>query len=237
MKICIFAHTFPRFSGDPSAPFMGELSKALGEIVDLFVLVPYDEKLNLKSFTEFKTISYKYIWPSKFHKLGYSRTLQGDKNMKLETYFLSPLLILFGLFKLVWLIKKEKIDLVSAHWMLPNGFIAALAKKITGTKYTITIPGSDVYISNKNPIFRFMAKVAIRNASCVLSDSSFYLEQLKNLPVIPHKSLIIRYGVDTDKFNLRTKDIDLLNTLHLSDNDKIILGVGRFVEKKGLFIY
>ncbi len=236
MKICIFAHTFPRFSGDPSAPFMGELAKALGKIVDLFVLLPYDEKLKSNSFKEFKTINYKYIWPLNLHKLGYSRTLQGDKNMKLETYLLSPLLIFFGLLKLIWLIKKEKINLVSAHWMLPNGFVAAVAKKITGTKYTITIPGSDVFISGKNPLFKLMASVAVNGASCVISDSSYYLKQLKSLGITSVRSTVIRYGVDTNKFNIGVKDIGLLKKLNLSAQDKIVLGVGRFVEKKG-FIY
>lgn len=236
MNICIFTHTFPRFPGDFSAPFMGELAKVLGDIVKLFVLLPYDKKLNLKSMAKFRVVSYKYIWPLQLHQLGYSRTLQGDNEMSSRIYLLSPFLYFFGLLKLIWLIKKENIELVSAHWMLPNGFIAAIAKIITGTKYTITIPGSDVYVSGKNPLFKFMAKVAVSGAGCVIADSSYYLEQLKALDIIPTKSRVIRYGVDINKFNIRTKDKDLLRKLELSIRDKIILGVGRFVEKKG-FIY
>ena len=60
MKICIFTHTFPRFRGDSAAPFMGNLARALGQMGhQVYVLVPFDPKIDLKSVKDYKIVTYK----------------------------------------------------------------------------------------------------------------------------------------------------------------------------------
>lgn len=227
MKICIFTHTFPRFSGDTVAPFMGVLTDALAKLGhEVFVLTPFDEKIKAEEKGNYKLVTYKYIFPNRLHLLGYSKTLKGDRSMSVFGYILSPLLYFFGFLALFKLVRKEKIEVISSHWIIPNGFIASLVSKIIRVPFTVTIPGSDVYMGAKNFFFRWMVGVAAKNASYVVSDSSYYLQQLNNLGFYPDKTEIIRYGVDVDKFKLQTQK-------HVYP---IILVVGRMVAKKG-FVY
>ncbi|MFH1826853.1 MAG: glycosyltransferase [bacterium] len=232
-KICIFTHTLPRFSGDPSAPFIDELARALVKLGnEVFVLTPYDQKIDKTYKRPYKVIPFKYIFPEKFHILGYSKTLKGDKSMNLIGLILSPLLYFFGFFALSKLVKREKIDIISSHWIIPNGFIAALVSKITKIPFITTIPGSDVYMAGKNFFFKWMTGFAATNASFVVSDSQFYLQQLKDLGIYTSKTKIIPYGVNSKKFTIVKKDKTLLAKLNIKD-EEVLLATGRMVAKKG----
>lgn len=235
MKVVIFSHTFPRFEGDSCAPFMGNLASSLyKKIKDLFVLIPYDHKI--KKDRGYKIKTFKYAPFNSFHLLGYSRTLEDDKKLKWYVYLLSPLYILFGVISLLKLVRYQKIDLISAHWIIPNGFIAYLVTRLHKIPYIVTIPGSDVYLSGKNKFFYLMTKLAAENADVVISDNLKYLEQLKKLEIKPGKTKVINYGVNIDSFKIGNKDRELMLKYKFSENDFIILAVGRLVQKKG-FIY
>lgn len=233
MKICILTHTFPRFNGDTSAPFMGELAEALvKEGHQVFVLTPFNKEIDTEISRTYKLVTYKYIYPTKFHLLGYSRTLNDDKKLGFLNILLSPFLYFFAFINLVKLAGKEKIDVISAHWVVPNGFVAAAASLITKTPFVATIPGSDVFMGTKNFFFRWMVGVAVKMAKYVVSDSPYYLEQLHSLGFYPLNTEIIRYGVDSKKFEIKSKDKNLLAKLEIKD-EKVLLAAGRMVSKKG----
>ncbi len=233
MKICIFTHTTPRFPGDTAAPFIGTLAEAMAKKHDVFVLAPFDKKIKRTSHQPYRLVTYKYIFPDSLHRLGYSRTLEGDKTLSAINFILSPFLYLFGFLALLRLVKKERIDIISAHWIIPNGFLAAWVKIVAGVPFTVTIPGSDVYMGRKNFFFKWMVGFAANYADYVLSDSSYYLRQLDNLGFKPRKRMIIRYGVNAQKFRPMTKNETILRKLGLGKGDLIVLAVGRLVAKKG----
>ena len=132
MKICILTHTFPRFDSDIAAPFMDGVAKSLCQKNNkVFVLTPYSPLFKNTKKNPYRLITYKYIFPNYLHFLGYSKTLTNDKKIPFINLLISPLLYFFGFIALFRLIKKEKIDLISAHWILPNGFIASLALQVS----------------------------------------------------------------------------------------------------------
>ncbi len=227
----------PRFKGDTnSASFISELADGLAnQGHKVIVLTPYDPLFkNYKR--NYKVLTYKYIWPISLHKSGYSRVLQGDKTIKSQMYILSIIMSLSALWNLILVCKKYKIDVVSAHWVIPNGFIAYLASLITGVPYTVTIPGSDVYLAGKSLFFRLPTKLAALNASWVVSDSEYYLDELRILTINPKNVSVIRYGVNTRLLKPSSRPQEILSELKIENNYKVILCLGRFVEKKG-FIY
>ncbi len=236
MKICIFTHTFPRFPGDTSAPFMGELVEELAKKNEVIVLTPFEKEVRIKLKRPFKLITYKYIFPDSLHILGYSKTLSDDKKLSVLGFLISPFLYVFGFIALLRLVKKEKIDVVSSHWVVPGGFIASWVSLLTGIPYTTTIPGSDVYMGTKNILYRSLVNFGAMRANWVISDSKHYIEQLKSLGSKPKNVSIIRYGVNSSKFKPAKKDLTLLKKLGIDKNKLIVMGLGRFVAKKG-FIY
>lgn len=234
MKICILTHTFPKSRQDTTAFFMHPLVLGLiGVGNEVVVLTPYNTELEVKDFP-YRIVSYKYVWPSFLHRLGYSRTLQAGAKLKLETYFLSPFLYFFGILALLRLCRKEKFHLVSSHWILPNGFIAFMASKLLKIPYTVTLPGSDVYVAKKNKLFSQMAVLAANNASAVLADSPGFLDDLLKLGAKIKRRGIIPYPVEVEKLKPGTSgQKKLRQDLNLKEGEIIIMGVARLIYKKG----
>lgn len=236
VNICVFTHTFPRFHGDPIAPFIKDFAYGLSNCNNnVVVLTPYDKHFspdkNLKSM---RIKLYKYIIPDRFHVLGYSRTLAGDQKLKLFVYPLAPLMFLFSFIALLKTIYTYKIQIISAHWILPNGFIGAIVSKISGIPLVVSVPGSDVYLAKKNLVFKIMAKIATKQASYIVSNSLRYLDELGNIGIDRKKFKEIPYGVDINRYTYPPKDkLRLRERYGIKENEKIILAIGRLVEKKG----
>lgn len=237
MRICIFSHTFPRFPGDTSAPFMENLAKALADAGHkVFVLVPYDSKFQLDVKRNYTLVTYRYIFPDTLHILGYSRTFSEGRKISSVTYLVAPFMYLFGLVALWRLVRKENIDVINAHWLIPNGFITRIVSFITRVPYVASIPGADVRVGGQNEMFRRMVGVASLGANYVVSDSSHYILQLHKLGFYPKNVDLIRYGVDTKKFKPTQKDVGILKNMNFNRTGPIVLAVGRMVVQKG-FIY
>lgn len=237
MKICLLTHSLPRYKSDSAAPFIDQLGESLTTFRNkVFVLTPYDKKIDSKLKRNYKMITYRYIFPDNLHLLGYSRNLDKNQSLKKYTYFLAPFFLIFGFINLLVIVKKERIEVITAHWIIPNGFIAALVSIVTNVPFIVTVPGSDVYLAGKSNIFKQMAKFSAQKASFVISDSIHYLNQLKGLGIILEKTKVIRYGVDMKKIKPLSKSKKLLENYNLDTKTRIILAVGRFVPKKG-FIY
>lgn len=237
-------HTFPRHKKDFAAPFMDGVASGIVEAGnEVFVLTPLTPGFKRKKTDQkYKIITYKYVFPDSLHRLGYSQTLSNDMELKTVMWLLSPLMYFFGTIALIRLIKKEKIDVVNAHWILPNGFIAGVAKIFTGVKVVSTLPGSDVYMAQKNFFFGFLAKFATLMSDWVTSNSPQLLDDLAEVNTkdgsgqkrLKKKFSPIIYGVDPKKFRPTTKMREIIRKkLNVPDNDLIVLGVGRLVAKKG----
>lgn len=237
MNICVLTHSFPRFQDDPTAPFMAGVCEGLSQVGNkVFVLTPESPLFKTsRNNIHYKLIRFKYAYPSSFHLLGYSQTLINDTKIRSRVYFLSPFFFLFGFLSLLQLVRKEKIDIVSAHWILPNGFIAALVKKFAKIKVVSTLPGSDVYIAKKNILFRYMAFFAAKNSDGITSNSVQLKDDLLSLGAKVNKFKHISYGVDTKFFKPDQRKKSMMRKkFRVSSDTVIVLAVGRLVEKKGL---
>ncbi len=221
-NILIMSQTFPLNKRDHTAHFMLDFSTGFAELGhNVIVLLPFHPNLTINYLVpNLKVVSFKYIYPTKFHKLGFGKTLVNDQKIKWFVYLLFPFYFLSAVVNLYQLTRKEKIDLISAHWVLPNGLISALVSRLTGIPLIITLPGSDVYLARRNIFFNFATKYAIKSATKVISNSP---QLLKDLNIKDGK--VISYPVLPNKVQRAKK------------NSKIIIATaGRSVEKKGFEI-
>ena len=238
MRICILTHTFPRFPSDVAAPFMYGVAKSLVDSGnEVFVLIPFSPKFSwAKKTLPFKLVTYKYIYPDSLHKLGYSETLTNDMGLPFSMWLLSPFMYFSAMFALFNLVTKEKIDLINAHWILPNGFIASVVSLFTGTPVVSTLPGSDVHMVKKNILFNLLGRFATWKSTWVTSNSMqliYDLQAATGINLVKKSSMII-YGVDTKKFYpTKFATANIKNKLDIGKDNLVVLSVGRLVEKKG----
>ena len=239
MKICVLTHTFPRFPGDPNAPFVKSLSKSiarLGHRVE--VITAFDPQFVLPDDrAELPVHLYRYIYPDRLHILAYSRTIEGNIRFRRRVFFMSPLLILFGFLKTLKIAHSMKADIIHAHWILPNGFIGALVSYILNIPLVITLHGSDVFTAEKNRLFSFMASVAARRASWMTTPSPDHFQRLQALGVSTKRMELVPNGTDPDTFRpskeLRKK---VRSRLGIKEKDIVVFALGRMVYVKGFDI-
>lgn len=234
MKVCVLTHGYPRTKNDYVAPFMRVFALAMVEAGNkVVVLTPHTEGLK-KSEKSFKIISYKYIYPESLHLLGYSKTINADVKLKKNSYILIPFMILFGTISLIKAIRKEKIDVISVHWILPNGLIAYMASKITKTPYTISFAGSDVYVANSNPLFKTAARIIGNNASALVTSNKRLMNAGLSVGITNVKTALIPYPADVSDYKPLKRGLSKYRTKHnITDRDLILFALGRFVYKKG----
>ncbi len=234
MKICVLTHTFPRNKEDVAAAFMKEFCDGLVENGNKVVVVtPYDPNF-VRSGDPFKIHLYKYIFPERLHLLGYSRTMEADIKIKKIAYILLPFMLIFGFLATLSAVRKQKSDLISVHWIIPNGLIALAVSKLTGVPYTITLPGTDTYLAGKYKFIGYLARFIARNSKGMYSNSSWHLNKIIKLGSSPEITEVITYPVDTKRFKPIKTGLDKYKNLYkIKKNDIVILAVGRLVYKKG----
>ncbi len=236
MKIAVLAHSFPRFPGDTHGPFVKHLSEAIAqEGHEVHVLVPWDEKIGLDPQTPLHIHPFKYVIPKSWHLLGYSRTMQRDTGMKRYAYLLAPLYFAFAERALLQLVRRENIDLMHTHWILPNGYVASRVSRRTGVPYVATLHGTDVFMAERNGLFTHLGKKALEGASWVSSCSGDLRDRLLRLGGSEHADKVDLVSNGTQLVPRPQAKNIAATRQHwgFDSDDQILLGVGRLVDKKG----
>lgn len=235
MHIGVLTHNYPRFSGDFSGTFVEALCEDLAvQGQQVTVYAPYDPAYNRPLHARVDLQLYRYAWPDSLHKLGYMRTMQSDLALRLEAYALSPALFARGIQATLAGARRSRPDVLHAHWLLPNGFIAAVASRRLGIPLVVSIPGSDAQVARSNPLFRSMARFALRQADLLTANSADLRDAVLPLGADLSKFDMIIYG--TDPASLRPDETGvaaLRADLGIGAGDVVALCVGRMVPKKG----
>lgn len=235
-RILVLTHNYPRFSGDFSGTFIEALSEAMQAQGDqVTVLTPYDPRFARQSSDHTVNLrTYRYVRPDRLHVLGYMRSTRGDRALRFSSLALAPLMFFFGTVATLRLACRQRPDIVHAHWLLPNGFLGAVASRLLHIPLVISMPGSDVMVSGLNPVFRRMARFAFRQASAVTTNSDDLRQAAAQLGAGVDNVRLIIYGVDPQAIAPdASQRAPLRALLGLSNDAPVILAVGRLVAKKG----
>ena len=235
MHIGVLTHNYPRFSGDFSGTFVEALCEELAvQGQQVTVYAPYDPAYNRPLHARVDLQLYRYAWPDSLHKLGYMRTMQSDLALRLEAYALSPALFARGIQATLAGARRSRPDVLHAHWLLPNGFIAAVASRRLGIPLVVSIPGSDAQVARSNPLFRSMARFALRQADLLTANSADLRDAVLPLGADLSKFDMIIYGTDPAALRPDETGVAALRAdLGIGAGDVVALCVGRMVPKKG----
>ncbi|SPP99514.1 putative GDP-mannose-dependent alpha-(1-6)-phosphatidylinositol monomannoside mannosyltransferase [Candidatus Sulfobium mesophilum] len=128
---------------------------------------------------------------------------------------------------------KERVDVVHCGDFFPGGIIGLLVKKLLRKPYVYYVHGEGYSWFNQ---FRFQPKIRrmiLRNADRIVAACSYAEEGVRRDLNGYHDRIVrINPGVDYGRFDPGWKDEALLKELGL-ENKKVILTVGRLVDRKG----
>lgn len=235
LNVLFLTQTYPRFPGDTAGPFIRDLARGLVRGGDrVTVLTPH--AAGLPGHWEDDGIavaSFRYA-PARLERVGYSRTLEADERVKPGAALAAPLYALGARQAVARALRRARFDLVHAHWIVPNGVVAAAAGR--RAPLAIGLHGSDVFLAEK-PGVRRAASWALGRAALLTGCSPELVERVCALGFPAARSRVIPYGVDVEQFSpLPGRGLRWRERLGVPAEAPLLLSVGRMATKKGFHV-
>ena len=233
LQLLFLTQTYPRFEGDTAGPFIRDLARGLVRGGDrVTVLTPHAEGVAAGwDDGGVEVVSFRYA-PERREVLGYGRSLEADERVKGAAALAAPLYALAARRAVRRQLGRRRFDLVHAHWIVPNGIVAAAAGQ-TRVPLAIGLHGSDVFLAEKAGV-RTFARWALSRARLLTGCSPELVDRVRTLGFPAERSRVIPYGVDVAAFSPAPERRSLWRErLGIPDGAPLLLGVGRMATKKG----
>lgn len=236
MKILVTSSTFPGADFDGSRPrFVYDLAEALAahpDVEEVVAVVPHHPGAPTRErMGAVDVVRFRYWWPTGAERLtpNMRQRMRASTLAKIQV----PFFFLSELWALWRTIVRRGVDVVNAHWMIPQGLVAALVRGWArpGFSLVVQLHAGDVYQLARMPFGRAIARFVVRRSDRVLASGSHVRDTLDTLLGYDAGAIIQTMGVDgavfrTTSANESPESVDFA--------DGFILFVGRFVEKKGV---
>ena len=225
-KILIMTSTFPRWQGDTDPPFVLELALRLIDFCDIVVLCPHAPATKTREIVAGILVKrFRYFF-SCYETLAYGGGILNRFRQSRFYYCLVPFFLAGELAATIRCLISDRPDIINAHWLIPQGLIAVLAKIVAGSKAPLvcTLHGGDIF-GLKGPLLGALKSFVLKRCAAVNVVSNAMAETVTG------------YGIDQKRINVIPMGVDLKNSFIPGEPAKIpksLLFVGRFAEKKGL---
>jgi glycosyltransferase involved in cell wall biosynthesis len=123
-------------------------------------------------------------------------------------------------------------DLIDLHWTFPDLPCGNWLSKKINKPFNVTLRGMEAFHLQDSGLRKHIVAYYLKKANKVISLSEEMARKADELSNTAAKTVVIRNGVDTDKFYYLDQS-ECREKLSLSTNEKIILGVGALIHRKG----
>jgi glycosyltransferase involved in cell wall biosynthesis len=222
----VLTSTFPRWQGDSEPPFVYELSRRLADSFEVHVLAPHAPGSQTAEVMNGVHVHRFRYGPTSFERIAYQGGILANLKKSPILLGLMPFFLAAQFLAAARLLIRFRIRLIHAHWIIPHGVLALLAKRICGWRVRVvcTSHGADLY-GVKGPVFRQIKKMVARGCDHLTVVSRSMRTDVLRLDVEPAKVSVMPMGVDLQRRFVRPPQPAPVQSL---------LFVGRLVEKKGL---
>jgi glycosyltransferase involved in cell wall biosynthesis len=223
------ASTFPRWKQDTAPPFVYNLSSGLAQKGhEVHVLAPHtkgaaaEEELGLLRVHRFRYA------PVRWESLCYDGGILQNLRRKPALWSIVPFFLSAELMAALRIIRRHRIELVHAHWFIPQGFVAALSNLIKPLPLIVTGHGGDV-LATRGKFRKSLVRFAAKRADVCTVNSRAMSDEAQRLTGCEMRT--IPMGVDQSKFRVPSGSNAVRK--HEDEFPKLLF-VGRLVEKKGV---
>jgi glycosyltransferase involved in cell wall biosynthesis len=235
VNILVLTSAYPKFDGDATAPFMASITEhvaARGHSMHV-VLPEHADWARPSVEGNVHYHRYRYSPSRSWTPWGYAQSLEGGVKLKRRLYALAPAVFVSARHACRRLTARERFDVIHAHWVVPNGFIAAGISDRRRIPLVVTLHGSDISLVERKPWLGRLARRAFARSTVVTAPSDDLLQRASRLGATGQVELI-PWGADPDVFRPDPDGAQRVRRLHgVAESDVLVLGVGRFVRWKG----
>ncbi len=226
-RVLVMASTFPRFAGDSTPPFVLRLCQAMqAEGWESLVLAPHAAGLAPDEVLEgVHCRRFRYA-PARLEKLAYGGGMLANVRAAPWLWLGVPFYLLGLLLAAARLVLGGNLRVVHAHWIIPQGLVAVLLKKILfwrPLRVVLTAHGGDLH-ANMGGLGRRVLRWTMREADAlaVVSEDMRQLAMALGMPA--ERVVVASMGVDIEAFCPPAEPAARAG----------LLFVGRLAEKKGV---
>jgi glycosyltransferase involved in cell wall biosynthesis len=235
LRVLAVTSSYPRFEDDPIAPFIESITRHVGARGHTtHVVLP--ESHAWRRPTEEVGIHYhpfRYSPRRSWTPWGYAASLERGNAIRKPLYALAPVVFLSGVRACEHVLQEHPCDVVQAHWVVPNGPIAAYVARRHRLPLVLSLHGTDISISEGSRWLGRLARWSLAEACAVTAPSADLLQRAKVLGARGRLELI-PYGADPARFEPDARSrMEARKRLGLRADDVAVLGVGRFIPLKG----
>ncbi|UOY01235.1 glycosyltransferase [Blastococcus sp. PRF04-17] len=228
-RLVVLTSSFPRWPGDNTTPFVRQFAEHVADSGrEVLVLAPHHrgaavteqlaERLAVRRF--------RYFLPYAQEDVAYG----GNAVARVRKTPLYALKLALFLLSSLAAVVSARPRIINVHWLIPQGLVATVAKRIAGARVVITIHGGDV-LSLNGRVLRKVKRFILERADVVVANSAFTASACRSL----HDGRayeVIPMGIDVDRFRAAPRSAELVRRHGLGDFT--VLFVGRLTEDKGL---
>ena len=222
--VCLITNAYPDFEGSPRGVFvkqMVDLMKGNGYRFSVVTPRIFDRSRRLE--TNGSETIYRFDFLSENRLLvDYGRI----PILRMMTYMVA------GVSKGLQIVKRDRCDLIHAHFTVPAGLIGVIVARLLGRKVILTAYGTDISWRGSK-VVEACSRFVLRHSDYLVVISEYTREKVQRfvksgIPI----EMIYAAGVDTRKFNPNKNGSEARRELGLHDTDFVLLFVGNLVERK-----
>lgn len=227
-SILVLTSTYPRWQGDTEPAFVHFLCRQLTDKYKVIVLAPhYPGSLRKETMDGVLVYRFRYFFAFS-EKLAYDGGIIENLKGNALKWLLVPFFVVSQFSYLLILARKYKVKLIHAHWVIPQGLLAILSRKLrlvpNNVRILCTSHGGDLF-SLQGGLLQSLKRFTFRNSDHATVVSTAMRDRL------------VAMGCRTDNVSIQPMGVDLSRQF-IPDKDAIktrdIIFVGRLVEKKGV---
>lgn len=224
-KVLVLTTTYPRWRGDTEPAFVHNLCRELAGEFEVTVLAPHASGCQYSEQLDGVTVRrFRYL-PFGWQKLAYDGGIVPKLKQSPWLALQVPFLFLSMFMHALYLCRKENIHVIHAHWLMPQGLIAVIIKKVLRQKLQVitTSHGADLF-SLKAPLLQKLKVYVIRHSDTTTVVSQAMRDFCKNILKVDKQIIVQSMGVDCQQV--------FVDRTAFSARSGMVF-VGRLVEKKG----
>ena len=228
LKILTLTSSYPRTEEDSASIFLRHLAENLSQrCIKVHVLTPSDKKGGNYLEKNVSVHRFRYFF-ERLQLLAYGSGILSNLQHNPWLWVQVPFFLISMTYSLLGLIRKERPDIIHAHWVLPQGLIVVLAKFFFKVPVLTTAHGADAFVF-RGGLIGWLKRFALARNNAWTSNTRATADAFGHAASLPTPH-IIPMGVDVDRFSSGER-----TTLRrqLPENEFLVLFIGRLVEKKG----
>jgi glycosyltransferase involved in cell wall biosynthesis len=202
-RLLVLTSSFPRWANDTDPRFIEELCYELAAAHDVTVLAPHcrgaARRETLARGSRMLDVRRFRYCPAIFETLAYGGGILANLRRNPLRVLLVPLFMAGELFAAIRLHRERRFAAIHAHWLVPQGIVAALLGRLPGRPppVLVTAHGSDLATLSGAVLSR-LKRWVLRSADSVSVVSEALRQDAVDLGCEPHKIHVASMGVDLD---------------------------------------